>query len=48
MDDLVEESLRKAALWDEVKDKLKGSGLALSEASSSSCASRGRSPRNRT
>ena len=30
MDDLVEESLRKAALWDEVKDKLKGSGLALS------------------
>ncbi|MEX0650577.1 MAG: phosphate ABC transporter ATP-binding protein PstB [Actinomycetota bacterium] len=30
MDNLVEESLRKAALWDEVKDKLKGSGLALS------------------
>jgi phosphate transport system ATP-binding protein len=30
MDDLVEESLRRAALWDEVKDKLKGSGLALS------------------
>jgi phosphate transport system ATP-binding protein len=30
MDDLVEESLRKAALWDEVKDKLKGPGLALS------------------
>ena len=30
MDDLVEESLRKAALWDEVRDKLKGSGLALS------------------
>jgi len=30
MDDLVEESLRKAALWDEVKDKLKESGLALS------------------
>jgi phosphate transport system ATP-binding protein len=30
MDDLVEESLRKAALWDEVNDKLKESGMALS------------------
>jgi phosphate transport system ATP-binding protein len=30
MDDLVEESLRRAALWDEVKDKLKESGMALS------------------
>ncbi len=30
MDDLVEQSLRRAALWDEVKDKLKQSGLALS------------------
>ena len=30
MDALVEESLRRAALWDEVKDKLKGSGLSLS------------------
>jgi phosphate transport system ATP-binding protein len=30
MDDLVEESLKKAALWDEVRDKLKESGLALS------------------
>jgi phosphate transport system ATP-binding protein len=30
MDGLVQESLRKAALWDEVKDKLKDSGLALS------------------
>jgi phosphate transport system ATP-binding protein len=29
-DDLVEESLTKAALWDEVKDKLKESGMALS------------------
>ncbi|MEN8238163.1 MAG: phosphate ABC transporter ATP-binding protein PstB [Actinomycetota bacterium] len=28
--DLVEESLRHAALWDEVKDKLKDSGLSLS------------------
>jgi phosphate transport system ATP-binding protein len=30
MDDLVERSLRRAALWNEVKDKLKQSGLALS------------------
>jgi len=30
MDDLVEESLRGAALWDEVKDKLKESAYALS------------------
>jgi len=30
LDDIVERSLRRAALWDEVKDKLKGSGMALS------------------
>jgi phosphate transport system ATP-binding protein len=30
MNDLVEECLRRAALWDEVKDKLKESGMALS------------------
>ncbi|MGB8698458.1 MAG: phosphate ABC transporter ATP-binding protein PstB [Thermosynechococcaceae cyanobacterium] len=30
LDDLVERSLRQAALWDEVKDKLKESGLSLS------------------
>ena len=30
LDGLVEESLRRAALWDEVKDDLKKSGLALS------------------
>jgi phosphate transport system ATP-binding protein len=30
MDELVESCLRRAALWDEVKDKLKESGLALS------------------
>ncbi len=30
MDELVERSLRQAALWDEVKDKLQQSGLALS------------------
>ena len=30
MDDLVERNLRRAALWDEVKDRLKRSGAALS------------------
>jgi phosphate transport system ATP-binding protein len=30
MDDMVEQALRGAALWDEVKGKLKASGLALS------------------
>jgi phosphate transport system ATP-binding protein len=30
MDELVEHSLKQAALWDEVKDKLKQSGLGLS------------------
>ncbi|MCW5317211.1 phosphate ABC transporter ATP-binding protein [Nostoc sp. KVJ3] len=30
MDELVERSLRRSALWDEVKDKLRQSGLALS------------------
>jgi phosphate transport system ATP-binding protein len=30
MDDLVEQSLRRAAIWDEVKDKLKSPGTALS------------------
>jgi len=30
LDDIVERSLRRAALWDEVKDKLKSSGLSLS------------------
>jgi phosphate transport system ATP-binding protein len=30
LDDVVEEALRKAALWDEVKDKLKRSGTTLS------------------
>ena len=30
MDERVEQSLRQAALWDEVKDNLKGSGLDLS------------------
>jgi phosphate transport system ATP-binding protein len=30
MDELVERSLRRAALWDDVKDKMKQSGMALS------------------
>jgi phosphate transport system ATP-binding protein len=30
MDELVERSLRRAVLWDEVKDKLKSSAMALS------------------
>ena len=30
LNDLVEQSLRRAALWDDVKDKLKQSGMALS------------------
>jgi phosphate transport system ATP-binding protein len=30
LDDIVEHSLRRSALWDEVKDKLKQSGMALS------------------
>lgn len=30
MDELVEESLKKAALWDEVKDRLKNDGFELS------------------
>ena len=30
MDELVENSLRQAALWDEVKDKLNQSGLSIS------------------
>ena len=30
LDEIVEQSLRRAALWDEVKDKLKQSGLGLS------------------
>ena len=30
MDELVEQSLRQAAIWDEVKDKLKQNGLSLS------------------
>ena len=43
-DAVVERALRRAALWDEVKDRLQDSPLALSGASSSGCAWRARSP----
>ena len=39
LDDIVERSLRKAALWDEVRDRLKDSAFPSPEASSSACAS---------
>jgi phosphate transport system ATP-binding protein len=48
LDDRVERSLRAAALWDEVKDKLNEPGTALSAASSSACASPGPSRSSRT
>ena len=38
LDEIVEKSLRDAAIWDEVKDRLKKSALGLPEASSSVCA----------
>ncbi|HKB97046.1 MAG TPA: ATP-binding cassette domain-containing protein [Rhizomicrobium sp.] len=40
MDGRVEYALTRAALWGEVKDKLNASGLSLSAASNSACASR--------
>lgn len=42
LNDLVEKSLRGAALWDEVKDRLKSRPWAFPAASSSACASRAR------
>jgi len=48
MDQLVEACLRRAALWNEVKDKLGDSGLASRAASSSASASPGRSRPSRT
>ena len=39
LDELVESSLRKAALWDEVKDRLRSSALGLSGDSNSDSAS---------
>ena len=41
LDEIVETSLRNAAIFDEVKDRLKKSALGLSAASSSACASPG-------
>ena len=37
MNDRVEEALRQAALWDEVKNKLSASGLSLSGGSPTAC-----------
>ena len=39
LDEIVEQSLRDAAIWDELKDRLKKSALGLSGASSSVCVS---------
>ena len=44
LDGRVETSLRRAALWEEVKDKLKPTARASPAASSSGCASRAPSP----
>ena len=44
MDELVERSLRRAALWDEVKTKLNRSASSSPAASSSGSASPGPSP----
>ena len=45
LDDIVEKSLRGAAIWDEVKDRLKKNALGLS--SSKGSVSRGRLPSSR-
>jgi phosphate transport system ATP-binding protein len=39
LDEIVEKSLKRAGLWDEVKDRLTESGTACRAASSSACAS---------
>jgi ABC-type sulfate/molybdate transport systems ATPase subunit len=44
MDERVEWALKKAALWNEVKDKLDQSGPACRAASSNACALRAASP----
>jgi phosphate transport system ATP-binding protein len=44
LDDIVERSLRDAAIWDEVHDRLKKSALGFPAGSSSGSASRGRLP----
>ena len=47
LDDIVERSLRSAAIWDEVKDRLKKSAMGSPAASSSACASPGPWPWSR-
>jgi phosphate transport system ATP-binding protein len=42
--EIVETSLKKAGLWDEVKDRLRSPAPVSPAASSSGCASRARSP----
>jgi phosphate transport system ATP-binding protein len=44
LDELVERSLRRAALWEEAKDRLDKPASASPAASSSACASRAPSP----
>ena len=46
IDGQVEQALRSAALWDEVKDKLNRVAYRFRADSSSACASRARSPRS--
>lgn len=47
LDEIVERSLQGAAIWDEVKDRLKNQPSACRAASSRDCASRAPSPLNR-
>src|SRR5205823_4160650 len=47
LSEVAERTLRQAALWDEVKDRLNRSALELSGGSSSGSASRARSPSSR-
>ncbi len=42
LDEIVEKSLRRAAIWDEVKDRLRTSALGLSGGQQRECASPGR------
>ena len=46
LDEIVERSLQGAAIWDEVKDRLKKSALGLSGGSSRDCASHAHLPLN--
>ena len=48
LDELVERSLRRAALWDEVKNDLRRARSISPAASNSAFASPGRSPSSRT